>query len=189
MRKYKKDLGRDFNQIELSFLNRLSKENWAFIKTMVDILREPILILNKDFRVMMASDSFYRMFQVDPRDTEKKLVFELGNGQWNIPALRKLLEDILPHNTFFKDFEVDHEFPFIGRKAMILNARQIDTTPGLFEPIIFLAIEDNTSMTAVAETLASHIKELEARSSGRILQLEMYIDKLEGEITEVKKKL
>lgn len=189
MKKYKKDLGRELNQIEISFLGRLNKENWAFIKTMVDIVREPILILNKDFRVMTASDSFYRMFQVDPKDTEHKLVYELGNGQWNIPVLRKLLEDILPNNTFFKDFEVTHEFPFIGRKAMILNARQINTTPGLFEPIIFLAIEDNTSMMAVAETLASHVKELAAKNAGRTLQLEMYIDKLEGDIIEIKKKL
>jgi PAS domain len=189
MRKYKEDLGRELNQVEISFLERLSKENWAFIKTMVDIVREPILILNKDFRVMTASDSFYRMFQVEEKDTEHKLVYELGNGQWNIPALRNLLEDILPNNTFFRNFEVTHEFPFIGRKEMILNARQITTTPGLFEPIIFLAIEDNTPMMAVAETLASHVKELAVKNAGRTLQLEMYIDKLEEEITQIKKKI
>lgn len=189
MKKYKKALGRDFTKVEVSFFERLNKESWAFIKTIVDIVRGPILILDKEFRVMVANDAFYRMFQVDPSDTEHKLIYEIGNGQWNIPALRKLLTDILPHNTFFKDFEVVHEFPFIGRKAMTLSARQINSTPGIFTPIIFLAIEDNTPMMAIAETLAVHVKELAAQNAGRTLQLEMYVDKLEKEIVEIKDKL
>lgn len=193
MKKSKKDLGRDFNQSEVDFVERLGKESWAYIKTVVDIVREPILILDKDLRVMAANASFYRMFQVEQKDTEHTLVYELGNGQWDIPALRKLLEEILPKNTFFKDFEVTHEFPFIGRKAMILNARQIhftdDSIPELFPPIIFLAIEDTTPMMAVAETLAVHVKELASRNAERTLGLEMYIDKLEGEIREIKDKI
>src|SRR6185369_2036112 len=107
------------------FAERVWEESWTYIKTVVDIVREPVLILDKDLRVMAANDSFYRTFQVEAKDTENKIVYELGDGQWNIPALRKLLEDILPKTSFFKGFEVIHEFPAIGRKVMILNARQI----------------------------------------------------------------
>jgi len=189
MRKYKKDLGRDLNQIELDFVERLGKGCWAYVKTVVDIVREPILVLDKDLRVIAANESFYRMFQVEQKDTEGALVYELGNGQWNIPALRKLLEKILPKNTFFKDFEVTHEFPFIGLKAMILNARQINSIPELFPSIIFLAIEDNTAMMAVAETLAVHVKDLASKNAERTWKLEMYIDKLEKEMIEIKEKL
>ena len=109
----------------VDYVGRLWEVSWTYIKTVVDIVREPVLILDKDLRIMSANESFYRTFQVESKDTEGQVVYKLGNGQWNIPALRKLLEDILPKNTFFKGFEVTHEFPFIGRKVMILNARQI----------------------------------------------------------------
>src|SRR3989344_2317466 len=97
--------------IGTDFFERLWAESWTYIKTVVDVVRQPILILDKDFKVMAANESFYQTFQVELKDTENKMVYELGNGQWDIPALRKLLEDILPKNTFFKGFEVAHEFP------------------------------------------------------------------------------
>src|SRR3989338_6780559 len=75
---------------------------WPYIKTIVDVVREPVLIIEKDLRVMIANEPFYRVFQVEAKDTEKKLVYELGNGQWDIPALRKLLEDNL--SRLEKDF-------------------------------------------------------------------------------------
>src|SRR3989344_7065813 len=105
--------------IGTDFVKYFWEESWTYIKTVVDIVRQPILILDKDFRVMAANESFYRTFQVELKDTEGKIVYGLGNGQWNIPALRKLLEDILPKNTFFKGFEATHNFPFIGRKVML----------------------------------------------------------------------
>jgi nitrogen-specific signal transduction histidine kinase len=189
MKKFKTALGRELNKTETNFFERLNKESWAFIKTIVDIVREPILILDNDFRVIVANDAFYRMFQVEQSDTEHKIIYEIGNGQWDIPALRKLLTDILPHNTFFRDFAVVHDFPYIGRKSMTLSARQINSTPGIFTPIIFLAIEDQTSMMAVAETLADHVKELASKNLARTWKLEMYIDKLEKEMNEIKEKL
>jgi nitrogen-specific signal transduction histidine kinase len=177
--------------IPAHFAERVWEESWVYIKTIVDIVREPILILDKDLRVMAANDSFYRTFQVDQKDTEHKIVYELGNGQWNIPALRKLLEDILPKNTFFKGFEVEHEFPFIGRKVMILNARQIhfkdDVETKLFPSTIFLAMEDVTDMMAVAETLANHAKQFEAKLNDRTEKLEMHIVSLEKNIAALKK--
>jgi len=141
---------------------------------------------------MAANESFYREFQVEPRDTEGKVVYELGNGQWSIPALRKLLEDILPKNTFFKGFEVAHDFPVIGRKVMILNARQIhfkdDDSSKMFPPIILLAMEDVTEMMVIAETLASHANHLESKFVERTQKLEDHVKKLEKELKQIKKK-
>lgn len=173
------------------FVELLWEKSWTYIKTVVDVVREPVLILDKELRVMAANDAFYRAFQVEPIDTEKKVVYDLGNGQWNIPALRKLLEDILPKNTFFKGFEVDHVFPFIGRKVMILNAREIhfkeDPTSKDLPPIILLAIEDATDMMVVAETLATHTKHTVARFMERAQKLELHIKRLEKEVAGLKK--
>lgn len=174
--------------IGANFVDHYWEKSWTYIKTVVDVVREPVLILDKDFNVMAANESFYRTFQVEPKDTERKIVYELGNGQWNIPALRKLLEDILPKNTFFKGFEVTHEFPSIGHKVMILNARQIQVEEDTaFPPIILLAIEDVTEMMAVAETLAGHTKQVETKLTERTNRLETHIGKLEKEIRGLKK--
>ncbi len=124
---------------------------------MVYVVREPILILDETLRVIAANESFYNTFQVNPKDTGTKTVYELGNGQWNIPTLRKLLEDILPKNNFFKGFEVAHEFPFTGHKIILLNVRQIYIKESVtFPPIILLAMEDVTEIMAGAKTLANH---------------------------------
>ncbi|MEK7479748.1 MAG: hypothetical protein AAB665_00500 [Patescibacteria group bacterium] len=192
METHNKGAGQPASPIGADFFERLWDESWTYIKTVVDVVREPILILDKDLRVMVANESFYRAFQVEAKDTEGTVVYELGNGQWNIPALRKLLEDILPKNTFFKGFEVSHEFPFIGRKVMILNARQIhkeNTASVLFPPIILLAMEDITDMMAVAETLAEHAKQFEAKLTERTEKLGDHIEKLEREINALKKKV
>lgn len=192
MKTNKKDVEKTAVPIGPDFVEHLWEKSWTYIKTVVDVVREPILILDKDLRVMAANDSFYRTFQVELKDTENKIVYQLGNGQWNIPALRKLLEDILPQNTFFKGFEVTHDFPFIGRKVMILNARQIhfkeDAVSELLPPIILLAMEDVTDMMVVAETLASHAKQIEATLTARTQKLEHHIEKLEKEINALKKK-
>ncbi len=173
-------------------VGNLWDQSWTYIKTVVDIVREPVLILDKDLRVMAANESFYKTFQVEAKDTEKKVVYELGNGQWDIPSLRKLLEDILPKNTFFKGFEVAHEFPSIGRKVIILNARQIhpkedEIGKETFPPIILLAMEDVTDMMVVAETLASHANQMEVKHSERTEKMETHIGRLEKEIKDLKK--
>jgi hypothetical protein len=140
---------------------------------------------------MAANDPFYRTFQVDKIDTEGKNVYELGNGQWDIPALRKLLEEILPHNTFFNGFEVAHIFPFIGSKVMMLNARQIhyqnEPKSKHFPPIILLAFEDVTEMMSVAESLARKMQQLEMNLSGRTEKLEAQVTMLQNSYHEHKK--
>ncbi len=191
MKNTKKDSTQNTTAIGADFLERLWEESWTYIKTVVDIVREPVLILDKDLRVMAANEPFYRTFQVEAKDTEKRIVYELGNGQWNIPQLKKLLEDILPQNTFFKGFEVSHDFPLIGKKVMILNARQIhreDKGSVLFPPIILLAMEDITEMIGVAEMLARHTNQFEARITERTEKLASYIKGLEKEVNDLKKR-
>ncbi len=111
-----------------------------FAEKIVDAVRDPLLILGWDLRVQSANQRFYTNFHVDPAETEGQLVYDLGNGQWNIPRLRDLLEEILVHDISFDDFEVEHEFEEIGRKVMLLNARRIN-----HHRCILLAIQDITA--------------------------------------------
>ena len=112
-------------------------------EAIVDAIREPLLVLDPDLRVIAASRSFYRTFAVTPRKTEGQLVFDLGDGQWNIPKLRALLEDIIPKRRTVESYEVEHEFPSIGRRVMLLNGRRVFDENGAATAIL-LAIEDVT---------------------------------------------
>jgi two-component system CheB/CheR fusion protein len=171
-----------------NFVDYFWEKSWTYTKTTVDVKNEPILVLDENFRVVMANESFYKVFQVTPEDTEQKNIFELGNRQWNIPLLRKNLENILPHNTFFKGFEVTREFPLIGHRTMILNARKIYMKEGVtLPPVILLAIEDITEMVDVAKMLARHTKQFELKTKDRMKKLEVYIKKLEKEVGKFKK--
>lgn len=116
---------------------------YAYAESIVETVREPLLILTSDLKVKTANRSFYRIFKTSKNDTEGKYIYHLGNGEWNIPDLRKLLEDILPHNSHFDDYEVTHDFKLIGRKVMLLNARRI-VFEGNKTALILLAIEDIT---------------------------------------------
>jgi nitrogen-specific signal transduction histidine kinase len=176
-------------KIGADLVEKLWQESWTYIKTVVDVVREPVLILDRSLNVLVANESFYRTFQVEQKDTEHQLVYGLGNGQWNIPALRKLLEDILPKNTFFKGFEVIHEFPLIGRKVVILNARQIfhtENSTKIFPPIILLAMEDVTEMMVIAEKLAGQANQVEAKMLEKTKQLEIHIIRLEEEFNKMR---
>lgn len=174
-----------------AFFVEFSEESWTYIKTVVDVMREPVLILDKNLKILAANESFYDLFQVKPSDTEDKTVYELGNGQWDIPRLRKLLDDILAKDTFFKGFEVEHEFPIIGRKTIILNARHIYSkhtrAAKWFPPIIMLAMEDITGIMTIANTLASHTNNLEKTLAERTRVLEAKIEILEKHIKRAKK--
>ena len=94
-------------------------------QAIVNTIPEPFLVLDDKFHVLAASRSFYETFKVDPDQTRDCLLYDLGNGQWDIPALRLLLETILPEKTSMDGFEVEHDFPGIGRKTMLLNARKV----------------------------------------------------------------
>ena len=112
--------------------------------TLLDSVREPLVVLDSDLKVVKANHSFYRTFKVKPDETEGSLIYDLGNRQWNIPKLKELLEEILPDNAAFHDFEVEHIFETIGRKIMHLNARRIYTKQNQTQ-LILLAIEDVTA--------------------------------------------
>ena len=115
-------------------------------------VREPLVVLDGDFRIISANRAFYQTFQVTPEETEHQLLYDLGNRQWDIPALRHLLEDVLPTGTAVQDFDVTHEFPTIGKKTMLLNARRIDRD-GAGAPLILLAMEDITERTRAERLL------------------------------------
>jgi chemotaxis protein methyltransferase CheR len=112
-------------------------------EAIVETVRESLLVLDRDLRVVAASRSFYRTFRVEPQTTEGRMLYDLGDGQWNIPALRDLLENVIPKHRTIEAYEVEHEFPAIGRRMMLLNARQVfdDKHRG---SILLLAIEDVT---------------------------------------------
>jgi two-component system CheB/CheR fusion protein len=119
------------------------EEARGFADAIVETLRNPLVVLGPDLRVQRANSMFYKMFHVSAGETEGRLLYELGDGQWNIPRLRQLLEEILPRNTVFNDFVVEHEFPRIGRKRMLLNARRILRKDNEVQAIL-LVIEDTT---------------------------------------------
>jgi two-component system CheB/CheR fusion protein len=112
-------------------------------QAIVETVREPVLILSGELRIKLANRSFYQTFQVSPEETENRLLYEVGNHQWDIPKLRELLEDILPADGQFQDFEVEHDFPNVGRRTMLVNARRLRQRKPVTE-LILLAIEDIT---------------------------------------------
>lgn len=117
----------------------------------LDTIREPMIVLHDDLRVMSANQAFYETFQAAPEDTEGRLIYELGNNQWDIPRLRELLERILPEQEVFNEFEVEHEFERIGTRTMLLNARRIDHLQ-----LILLAIEDVTERRRAEQSLKAN---------------------------------
>ena len=123
-----------------------------YATSIVETIREPLLVLTADLKVISANQSFYQTFQVAPKETEGRFVYSIGNHQWDIPALRRLLEEIVPQNSHFNDFEVDHKFPAIGRRRMLLNARRI-YRQGKGTEMILLAIEDITERKQTEEAL------------------------------------
>jgi len=125
----------------------LSEAHTHLAEAIVATVREPLLVLDSDLRVISANNSFYTTFQVTPDVTLGRLLYELGNRQWDIPALHALLEEILVRNTVFNDFVVTQEFDAIGWRSLRLNARRIFTEPGLSE-LILLAIEESPDRRA-----------------------------------------
>lgn len=113
-----------------------------YTEAILDAIRQPVVLLNRDLRVEIANPAFYRTFEVDPGETEGYPIYQLSDGQWNIPSLRKLLDDILILNHAVEDVEVEHEFERIGWRVMVLNARRMESA-GRPDKIL-LAIEDIT---------------------------------------------
>jgi signal transduction histidine kinase/CheY-like chemotaxis protein len=124
----------------------------TYAQNIVDTVREPLLILDTTLRVRSGNRAFYQTFQVSLEETENRLIYELGNGQWDIPALRTLLEDIVPMSSVFNDFELAHDFPAIGWRVMLLNARKLQA--GHHGELLVLAMEDVTERRRAEEEVA-----------------------------------
>jgi len=154
--------------------DRAVQEAREYAESIVETVREPLVVLDTDLKVISVNHSFYQTFKVTPEDTKGKLIYDLGNCQWNISKLRVLLEEIIPRNKEFHDFEVDHEFPTIGRKIMLLNARQIFSKE-IGTEMILLAIEDITERKKAED----EIKKLNEDLKQRALQLEAAYKELE----------
>ncbi len=128
---------------ELQMRNEQLAEIQEYSEAVFTTIRESLLILDKNLRVKNANSTFYKTFGATEEETEGKLLYALGNGQWNIPRLKELLEEIVPRNWHMNDFEVTHTFPGIGEKVMVLNARRL-VRKLHSEHLILLAIEDIT---------------------------------------------
>lgn len=145
-----------------------------YMKTLAEVARESFLILDHNLRVISANKVFYHNFVVRSAQTENQLLYELGNGQWNISELRRLLEEILPKKKIVKDYEVRHVFETIGERTMLLNARQIDSVQ-----LIILALEDITDKKELEKKLAEYARGLEVKVAERTGELANRIRELE----------
>jgi two-component system CheB/CheR fusion protein len=130
-------------------------------ESIINTVREPLIVLDQDLRVVTVSRSFYEVFKVKSEETVGQLIYDLGNKQWDIPKLRELLETILPQKATFDNYEVEHTFATIGRRIMLLNARQIQKVLGK-QRVILLAIEDITERKETENVMGKAHEELEA---------------------------
>src|SRR5579859_3533646 len=137
---------------ELQIRNEDLRVARDYANAIVETVRKPLLVLSGDLRVLSANTAFYQTFRVTPQETEQRYLYSLGNGQWDLPSLRALLERILPEHRSFQNYEVDGSFPFLGHRTMLLNARNmIEEREGSQQPMILLAIEDITLQKELEE--------------------------------------
>ncbi|MDQ8729810.1 chemotaxis protein CheB [Bradyrhizobium sp. LHD-71] len=168
---------------ELKRVERAAAEAREYAEAVIRTARDPLVILHGDLRVLSANEAFYKTFKVSPAESESSLVYELGNRQWDIPRLRHLLEEILPRNSFFNDFEVTHEFERIGRRTMLLNARTLLQGDEKTK-LILLGIQDVTEMLQFQSELRVHADEL-ARFNRAAVGRETRMIELKKEINEL----
>lgn len=148
---------------------------YDYANAIVETVREPLLVLTPDLRVITANRSYYEKFLAAQEETENRFIYDLGDRRWNIPALRDLLEKVLPENKYFSDFEIEFELPDIGRRVMVLNARKIylkgpylrvalDSTEHI-DRLILLAIEDITERKKAEEALKTLNQQLQSTAA------------------------
>jgi len=136
-----------------------------YAESIVATVHQPLIVLDGDLKVVSASKSFYDFFKVKPEETEKQLIYDLGNRQWDIPKLRELLEEILPKIKSFDNFEVEHDFLGLGKRIMLLNGRQIFQKAADRKKLILIAIEDITEAKKILDGLHKKIAQLETSLS------------------------
>jgi PAS domain S-box-containing protein len=168
------------------------QDSLNYAESIIATLREPFLVLDDELKVKRANRRFYETFEVSPEETEGQFVYDLGNQQWNIPALRKLLAEVLSNNHPIHDFDIDHEFPLIGRRIMKLNARRLESVNHRPD-LILLAFEDITERKRASDLLRRSERRYRrlfesakdgililAASTGKITDANPYIQQLLG---------
>ena len=143
-----------------------------FIQAVFQTMRESLLVLDRSLRVRLANQIFYQTFKVLPEETSNRFIYELGNHQWDIPELRTLLEEVLPKKTSLQDYRVEHEFPSIGERVMLLNARRIRQESAAEEQIL-LTIEDITARDRAEKKLQESELKLKKLASQLLVVQEM----------------
>jgi PAS domain S-box-containing protein len=149
------------------------------ITILAETARDPFLVLDVNLKVIEGNRSFYEAFKVTKKETEGKQIYDLGNGQWNIAELKKLLGSILPQKKVFRDFEVEYNFPKIGKRIFTLNGQQLDTVQ-----LIVLSFEDITAKKEIEKRAQQYTKNLEAEVAERTKELTDKVKDLE-ELTQV----
>jgi PAS domain-containing protein len=158
-----------------------------YAESIINTVREPLIILDADLRVITASKAFYHTFKVTAQETELQFIYDLGNRQWDIPILRKLLNDILPKHKTFDNYKVEHNFPAIGKRSMLLNARWIPREVSRPQ-IILLAIEDIVECEKGEQSLRDKVKELEICRQ-TVMGMELKIEGLNKKVRELETRL
>jgi PAS domain-containing protein len=167
---------------DLKHAEEAAREAQAYAESIVEMVHESLLVLDADLRVYSANRSFYEAFHSEPAETQGRLLHELGDSQWEVPQLRRVLTEILAQNRSFKDFEMTHDFPTIGWKTMRLNAQKFFSATNHAE-LILLAIEDIT----VRKRAEQALRESEARYRRLFNSIDegfCIIEKVEGEAVE-----
>lgn len=170
------ELNAHYKEIEERFA-----EAREYAQNIVETVREPLIIMDGELKVISANKAFYKTFQVNSEETQGKFIYDLGNGQWDIPELRELLKDIITKADTLDDYEISHKFETIGEKTMLLNARRIPPTPA--KPrIILLAIEDVTEYKHMQREVSLNLTE---KVNERTKQLDVVNSQLKEKISEL----
>ena len=154
-----------------------------YAENIVEAAGEPLIVLDANLRVISANRSFYQTFKVTAEETEGQLIYELGNHQWDIPKLRKLLEDIPPNNTTLDNLEIECYLPNIGQRTLLLNARRL-YRERYNTQLALLTIEDITEHGQVDEELRRHRERLEELVKERTAEIRMVNEELQQKISE-----
>jgi PAS domain S-box-containing protein len=186
------------------------RESEEYLASIVSTVRESLIVLDKNRKVLSVNNHFLKTFKVSISETQGKGLHELGNGQWDIPSLRQMIEDVLPTNNAVEDFEVEHNFPEIGKKLMLVNAHRVELE-GNYKDRILIAIEDITEKREIERrkddflSIASHelktplttvkgyiqmmrrftLDDSNVKLKGIVNKTSLHVDKLNNLITEL----
>jgi len=141
----------------------VAEESSRYAESIVETVREPLLVLDADLKIILVNHNFYRIFKVTPGDTIGSFIYDLGNKQWHMPTLEEMLEETLPKEEAFDDFEVSRDFQGIGHKIMLLNARRIHRKTER----VWWIVSRVTSLPGLKKTWSTQSRRESGSSAGR----------------------